>query len=134
MFQGIGEAVDIPLCQLDEIGQVGPDRRRLVDGFDRTSSTTAYPLVEGHDTGQRKSLTCSPDSYLSPLIKPKGGQRPGYGDHLWQQAGRLLIAERLRLDTARIVAMCSDTLVLSNVWWPVRVEDVSGRKGKSPSG
>ena len=125
---GQGEAVDIPLCQLDEIGQVGPDRRRLVDGFDRTSSTTAYPLVEGHDTGQRKSLTCSPDSYLSPLIKPKGGQRPGYGDHLWQQAGRLLIAERLRLDTARIVAMCSDTLVLSNVWWPVRVEDVSDEK------
>ena len=50
----------IPLCRLDELGQIGPDRRRLVDGFDRTSSITAYPMVAGHDTEQRKSLLCSP--------------------------------------------------------------------------
>ncbi len=36
---------DVPLCRLDELGQVGPDRRRLVDGFDRTGSVTAYPMV-----------------------------------------------------------------------------------------
>ena len=60
----------VPLCQLDELGEVGPDRRRLVDGFDRTSSVTAYPMVAGHDTKQRKSLVSSPDSYLSPLTRP----------------------------------------------------------------
>ena len=113
----------ISLCHLDEIGQVGPDRRRLVDGFDRTDSITAYPIVAGHDTEQRKTLVCSPDSYLSPLQHPRGGQRPGYGDHLWQQSSHLLVAERLRLDTTRVVAMRSDTAVLSNVWWPVRVEN-----------
>ena len=125
---GEGEAVGIPLCRVDELGQVGPDRRRLVDGFDRTTSVTAYPLIAGHDTEQRKSLTCSPDAYLSPLTKPRGGQRPGYGDHLWRQSSRLLVAERLRLDTTRVVAMRSEARVLSNVWWPVRVEDVSGEK------
>ena len=113
----------VPLCLLGEIGQVGPDRRRLVDGFDRTASVTAYPLVEGHDTEQRKTLVCTPDSYLSPLQKPRGGQRPGYGDHLWQQASRLLVSERLWLETTRVVAMRSDTRVLSNVWWPVRVQE-----------
>ena len=111
----------VTLCRLGELGQVGPDRRRLVDGFDRTSSVTAYPLVAGHDTEQRKSLTCIHDAYLSPLAKPRGGQRPGYGEHLWQQSSRLLVSERLRLDTTRVVAMLSDTRVLSNVWWPVRV-------------
>ena len=118
----------VPLCRVAELGQVGPDRRRLVDGFDRTKAVTAYPLVAGHDTEQRKSLTCSPDSYLSPLPKPRGGQRPGYGDHLWRQASRLLVAERLRLTTARIVAMRSERRVLSNVWWPVSVEDESIEK------
>ena len=118
----------IPLCQLAEVGQIGPDRRRLVDGFDRTISVTAYPMVEGHDTEQRKSLACSPDAYLSPLAKPRGGQRPGYGEHLWQQSGRLLISERLRLDTARIVALRTDTRVLSNVWWPVRIEEIPVEK------
>ena len=121
-------AASIPLCRLGELGQVGPDRRRLVDGFDRTSSVTAYPIVEGHDTEQRKSLTCAPDSYLSPLPRPRGGQRPGYGDHLWRQSSQLLVAERLWLETTRVVAMRSETRVLSNVWWPIRVEDAAIEK------
>ncbi len=125
---GEPDAAPVPLCRLDQLGQIGPDRRRLVDGFDRTTSITAYPLVEGHDTEQRTSMTCLPDSYLAPLPKPRGGQRPGYGEHLWQQASRLLIAERLRLTTARIVAMRSDANVLSNVWWPVRVADETTEK------
>ena len=120
---GVGSTSEISLCRLDALGQVGPDRRRLVDGFDRTNSVTSYPLVEGHDTEQRKRMTSSPDSYLSSLATPKGGQRPGYGEHLWQQSARLLVAERLRLNTVRIVAMRSETRVLSNVWWPVKVED-----------
>ena len=123
-----GETTGIQLCRLDDLGEVGPDRRRLVDGFDRTSSVTAYPLVAGHNTEQRKSLICSPDAYLSPLAKPRGGQRPGYGDHLWQQSSHLLVAERLRLDTTRVVAMRSNTRVLSNVWWPIRVQDTPTEK------
>ena len=125
---GQGETTGIQLCRLDDLGEVGPDRRRLVDGFDRTSSVTAYPLVAGHNTEQRKSLICSPDAYLSPLTKPRGGQRPGYGDHLWQQSSHLLVAERLRLDTTRVVAMRSNTRVLSNVWWPIRVQDTPTEK------
>ena len=115
----------IPLCPLAELGEIGPDRRRLVDGFERTTVQTAYPMVEGHDTEQRKSLVCAPDAYLSPLVTPKGGQRPGYGEHLWQQASRLLISERLWLETTRVIAMRTDTRVLSNVWWPVKVDEVS---------
>ena len=118
----------IPLCPLAELGGIGPDRRRLVDGFERTTSQTAYPMIEGHDSEQRKSLVCAPDAYLSPLVTPKGGQRPGYGEHLWQQAGRLLVAERLWLNTTRVIAMRTDTRVLSNVWWPVKVDEVSHEK------
>ena len=69
---GEGKAANIPLCRVDELGQVGPDRRRLVDGFDRTGSVTAYPLVAGHDTEQRMSLICSPDGYLAPPTAAKG--------------------------------------------------------------
>ena len=125
---GDGRAANIPMCRLDDIGQVGPDRRRLVDGFDRTSSVTAYPLVAGHDTEQRRSLMCSPDAYLAPLTKPRGGQRPGYGDHLWKHSSHLLVAERLWLETTRVVAMWSEARVLSNVWWPIRVEDHATEK------
>ena len=111
---GQGENAHVLLCRLDQLGQVGPDRRRLVDGFDRTNSVTAYPMVEGHDTEQRKSLTCSPDSYLSPLTNPRGGQRPGYGDHLWQQSGSFLVSERLWLETTRVVAMPQSRMLIVN--------------------
>ena len=113
----------ITLCRLDKMARVGPDRRRIVDGFDHTEAVTAYPFVEDHDTDKRRSIVApGPDSYLAPLVRPRGGQRPGYGDHLWKQAGQLLVAERLRLNTTRTIAMRIDRPVLSNVWWPVRTE------------
>ena len=116
------KSVNIPLCRLDVLGKIGPDVRRLSDGFDRTSSISAYPVVEGHDTEQRKSLKCSIDGYLSPLTKPRGGQRTGYGEHLWRQSSRLLIGARFRLNTVRVVAMRLETNVLASMWWPIRVE------------
>ncbi len=119
---------EIPLCRLDEIGQIGPDVRRLDDGFNRTSSITAYPLVDRHDTEKRRSIVCKPNLYLAPLAKPRGGQRPGYGDHLWQQSSRLLVAARIWLNTVRVVAMRSETSVLGRMWWPVSVEDATVEK------
>ena len=111
----------IPLCPLEELGEIGPDRRRIVDGFDRTNEATGYPFIDNHDTEIRRSMVVrSPDSYLEPLLEPRGGQREGYGEHLWSMAGQLLIAERLRLNTARVVAMWTDRQVLSNVWWPFK--------------
>ena len=113
----------VSLCPLGELGEIGPDRRRLVDGFDRTTSQTAYPMIEGHKNEQRKSISCEPDAYLSPLSEPRGGQRPGYGQHLWTQSGQLLIAERIGLNTDRVMSMFSVHPVLSNVWWPVNASN-----------
>ena len=125
---GEGGATRIPLCQLDELGQVGPDRRDVWDGFERTDAVTAYPMVENHDTEQRKRLVAAPDKYLAPLAKPRPGRHLKSVAQLWPKAGRLLVAERLRLDTARVVAMRSETRVLSNVWWPIRIGDVPAEK------
>ncbi len=125
---GEGEAASIPLCRVDELGQVGPDRRDVWDGFERTDAVTAYPMVENHDTEQRKRLLTEPDKYLAPLSKPRTGRHLKPIAQLWPKAGRLLVAERLRLDTTRVVAMWSETRVLSNVWWPIRVEDTAIEK------
>ena len=116
-------AAPVKLCRLGELGQIGPDRRRLVDGFDRTDSVTAYPMAEGHEADERNTMTSSPNRYLSPLPQPRGGQKPGYGERLWGMAGRLLVAERLWLNTARVVAMVADRAVLANVFWPVKTDD-----------
>ena len=111
----------ISMCRLDEIGKVGPDRSGVAKSFDETQTITAYPMVKGHETDERKSMSCEPNMFLSPLPHPKGGQRRSYGERLWEQSGSLLIGESLRLDTARVIAMRSSTDVLSNVWWPVKM-------------
>ena len=125
---GEPHAARVPLCRVDELGRVGPDRRDVWDGFELTAAATAYPIVLNHDTKQRKRLTAPPDRYLAPLVKPRPGRRLKPLDQLWNKAGRLLVSERLRLNTARIVAMRPETNVLSNVWWPIRVGDASIEK------
>ena len=119
---------DIVLCNLRELGQVGPDRRDVWDGFSRTVTVTAYPMVENHNTEQRRRLIAEPDVFLAPLVEPRPGRNLKPSGQLWQKAGRLLVAERLWLETNRIVAMRVNTRVLSNVWWPVKVEDESVEK------
>jgi hypothetical protein len=118
----------IPMCRLGELGDIGPDRRDVWDGFERTDSITSYPMVENHNTKYRKCLVAEPDKYLAPLVEPRRGRNLKSAEQLWQKAGRLLIAERLRLNTTRVVAMRSNTRVLSNVWWPVNVGATSREK------
>ena len=125
---GEEETARIPLCRLDKLGQVGPDRRDVWDGFERTDATTAYPMVENHDTEQRRGLVTTPDKYLAPLVNARRGRHLKPVAQLWPKAGRLLVAERLWLETTRVVAMLSETRVLSNVWWPVNVEGKSAEK------
>lgn len=110
----------IPLCRRDALGQVGPDVRDVLDGFEPIDSVTAYPMVSGHNTTEWKRLAAKPNKHLAPLPQPRPGRRLKRVDQLWPKAGQLLIAARLRLNTARVVAMTVDQPVLSNVWWPVK--------------
>ena len=125
---GVRTVAQVPLCLLQDLGEVGPDRRRLIDGFERTSSVTAYPMVEGHDTEQWRSLACAPNAHLAPLVTPRGGLHPGYGEKLWEQAAKLLVAERIWLNTVRVVAMRSEIPVLSNMWWEITLENDAQEK------
>ena len=113
---GEGLSSKVKLCSLGQLGQVGPDRRDVWDGFERTDTVTAYPMVENHDTEQRRRMVAGPDTYLAPLAKARPGRNLKAVEQLWPKAGRLLVSERLWLETTRVVAMRSDARVLSNVW------------------
>ncbi len=115
--------IKIPMCPLSELGEIGPDVRDVRDGFEPTDSVTAYAMVAGNQTEHRKWLAATPDKYLAPLSKARPGRKLKRVDQLWPKAGCLLVAERLRLNTARIVAMFVDRPVLSNVWWPVKTSN-----------
>ncbi len=118
----------IPLCPLAELGEIGPDVRDLWDGFDRTDAITAYPMIENHDTDQRRWISTEPDKYLVPLVEPRPGRNLKLVQTLWPKAGRLLLGARFWLNTVRVVAMRSNRNVLASMWWPIRVDDEASEK------
>jgi hypothetical protein len=42
---------------------------------------------------------------------------------LWSRAGKVLIADRMWLNTQRLTAVLLPEPVLSNVWWPLKLRD-----------
>lgn len=111
------ELKDIPLCLLNSLGTLGPDRRDIHDGFNLSKSRTAYPSFWGHDATSVFSIMQEPNKYLSPLAKAKPGRGLRKLDDLWPLAGRILFAERLRVNTQKLAVLRVSENVLSNMWW-----------------
>lgn len=119
---GVGPIGKVPLTKLKAIADVGPDRRDIHDGFRPTDQETEYPAVWGHDTTSVQCMAQRPNKYLMALARAKKGRNLRDAHLLWTRSGRLLIAERLRLTTTRVVAIRTSEKVLSNTWWPVATD------------
>ncbi len=117
----LSSAVTLPLVPLGNLGQLGPDRRDVYDGFSKGPGVTPYPAFWGHDSPLVTAIAQRPNSYLSalPAALPRRPLRKAVD--LWPRAGSLLLAERLWLKTQRLAAVQLDQPVLSNVWWPVKL-------------
>ncbi|RPH95002.1 hypothetical protein EHM69_05790 [candidate division KSB1 bacterium] len=109
---------ELPLTALSSLGQLGPDRRDVYDGFRLSKSPTAYPAFWGHDASQVVSLAAQPNMNLQPLHRPRKDRKLRSVELVWSRAGRIMLAERMRLNTQRVVAMRLTETALSNVWWP----------------
>jgi len=120
---GVAAIEKIPICPLGELTLLGPDRRDVMDGFQLASTVTSYPSLWGHDTKSVNAIVQVPNHYLSPLHQARPGRPLRKTTALWPRAGRLLIAERLRLNTQRLAAVRLDMKVLSNVWKSVILRD-----------
>jgi N-6 DNA methylase len=127
---GSGVVGKVPLVRLKSIADLGPDARDIHDGFKATDQKTEYPAYWGHDNESVQAIDQSPNKYLMALARAKKGRNLRDAHLLWSRAGTLLISERLRLTTARVVAIVVDKKVLSNTWWPV-VIDTREKKAKS---
>jgi len=118
-FPGEKQEYVVHLRKLGDGASLGPDRRDIHDGFSLTRETTTFAAFWGHDSDKVTSMNQQPNQYLSPLSTPHRGRKLRKTEDLWPLAGTLLLAERLRLNTQRVVAVRLDRPVLSNVWWPV---------------
>jgi hypothetical protein len=115
---GMGKIGDVPLITLGELGELGPDVRDIWDGFTRSETYTTYQAVWGHSTESIRCIAQEPNIYLTPLSEAVPGRLLRDPIDLWAKSGRLLLAERLRLTTVRVVGIFISTSALSTSWWP----------------
>lgn len=120
----------LPLCGLDQLGALGPDRKRISEGFiPSRDDWSLYPGFWGHDSENLTTITQSPNVNLTVWHdSPRG---PGYGPHLWQRAGSILLAERIRSNTSRLIALSFEGNILGNVWWALKLKDEAPEKKKA---
>jgi len=103
-----GLRVKIPLKPLVKMFEVGPDRRQIHDSF-VIDETGAHDALWGRDVSMN-TLSVRPNSKVSP--------KPGVDPTSLVAAGsRVVITERIRLDTTPLPCLLADHPVLSNVWW-----------------
>lgn len=114
--------VEIPLVKLEDYFEIGPDRRDIYDGFSKSKSKTSYPAVWGRDKTVNQ-MAQEPKTYLSPLSEPRNGRSLRNANLLWSRSGRLIVTERIRLDTQGLSAALCPRNVLSNVWWTLFEKD-----------
>ena len=114
------------LCPLRELGELGPQRRDIWDAFEPVDAPPGYPALWGHDATTMTTMLQKPNAYLLPLGVPRKGRPLRDAKLLWSRAGRVLIAERMRLNTQRLPAVLLPEPVLSNVWWPFQLQEKLG--------
>lgn len=104
----------LPLCPLRELGELGPDRRGVWNTFVPVDAPPGYPAFWGHDAQKVTTMTQKPNAYLLPSNVQRG-------QLLWKRSGRVLIAERMWLNTQRLTSLLLTQPVLSNMWWPLKL-------------
>ena len=120
---GLGVQGRFPMAPLNTFGSLGPDGRDIHDGFRLSKALTAYAAFWGTDNQAILTMAQKPNTYLSPLHRPKKGRPLRMVVDLWPQAGKILLGARLWLFTRRLWAVRLNEPALSNVWWPFSLKD-----------
>lgn len=121
------QGVAVPLCELGQLGELGPDRRDVYDGFEilsEDSTATPFTAFWGHHAENVVSLKQRPNCYLLPLNQARPRRPLRNAELLWSRAGNVLLAERMWLNTQRLTAVFMDSPSLSNVWWSFRLKGI----------
>ncbi len=127
---GVKRRTSIAFCPLGELGILGPDRRDLTDGFELSKVKTTYPAFWGHTASEVTSIAQTPNTYLKARPKPLPKRPLRRVEDLFPLSGRILLAERLRVNTQRLFALRLNKPVLSNVWWSFQLNTPNERREK----
>ena len=117
---------EFPVCALSTLAELGYDRRDIHDAFETAPGDwTAYPAFWGHKANKVRTIGQKPNSSLAARSVPAKGRKLKSAAVVWKKAGPILVAERIRFNTHRCIALGFAGPVLGNTWWSVRASDLS---------
>ncbi len=118
--------VNIPLIRLGEIATIGIDRRQFHDVFtvSHTRLLGSYPIIYGGKEERRLRMFVEPNAWaIANDLKTKKGKVKRTGERLFREfSGKLLVPDRIWVDTTHIISMYCKEPVLSNIFYAVRLE------------
>ena len=127
---GIKKGTKLPIRKLGSLVEIGPDRRDIYDGFTIEDTHSSYPAFWGHAAADVSTLATTANKWLSPRVEAAKGRKLRDINLLWPRAGKILIAEKMRLNTQKMVCLRANQAVLSNVWWPCKFSDSENAEKK----
>jgi len=117
----------IPLTRLNNIvASIGVDAHRFIDTFKMVDGKVpgAVRILRGGEEEQRQKMATSPNAYALPIIDA--------GKSMFEdKASRLLVPDRIRVNTAHVVSLFSDVPVISNIFYAVRLKSESVERLKA---
>lgn len=105
----------VPITPLNSIiDRLGIDRHEFNDLFSVTKSPTQYPILHSGEEEVRKLIKVKPNAYADP--------KPRRAETIFKEyCGKVLVPNRIRWNTAHVVALYSQTPILSNLFYAVRL-------------
>lgn len=121
----VSPQLSFPVKPLSKLAKyIGPDRSQIHGCFSLSKVPTSFRALWEHDSTYIKSVNIECNKYLQP--KAGSGQQ---SQKLWDSGNaQLMLAERIRLNTNKLIAVYLSKPALSNVWWPVRLNEIKNTK------
>ncbi|MEZ4527656.1 MAG: N-6 DNA methylase, partial [Desulfobacterales bacterium] len=125
------DPVAVPLCKIAELGNLGYDSRDIHDAFTVSETDwSPYPAFWNHDANEVVKLKQNNNAHLLPRSVAAKGRKLKDCKKIAENAGRILLVERLWPITHRVMAVSFDEPVLGNTWWALKTE-LSGEQEKA---
>lgn len=122
----------IPMCRLDTLGMLGYDRRDIHDAFTVSiEDWSPYPAFWGHESSEVKTIAQSPNANLLARTEPAAGRKLKSAKDVWSKAGSILLVERLRTNTHRVIAAGFEKEILGNTWWAFKPQKLDQQQKKA---
>jgi hypothetical protein len=108
--------IQIPLTYLNNIiTNIGIDRRQYHDNFKTVTTQTPYPVIHGGEESLRTSMLVKPNAFAYPKIDKAKQTFEKY-------ASRILVPDRVRWNTAHVIALYCAEPVISNIFYAVKLK------------